>query len=234
MPPPSITTFGTTSPRKENEVRLYLLPNSSATFPHVLLRYAKLPFTAIVVKLDQLDSQEFREQVNDKAQIPVLQIGPNRTVTENVAIAYTIAHELAPEAKLFGSTPEQQSLVMEWLSWIAGPIHAQTWSPFMRPFRFTSETAAEAAIKETSKQKVLKLFATLDGKLSESGPFALGEKFTAVDAYILAWYRVANRLLVGVDLVTMFPRWTKVVEHLKTVDSVREGLEFEAEASKST
>ena len=207
-------------------VKLYVMPGSSAVFPHILLQYCGIPFTAQVPRPEELST------VSDKQQVPVLVLDEKSVITENPAIAHAI-NQLAPDKKVFGSTPIEFVRVCEWLAWIAGPLHAQAWAPFVRPFRFTTDDAvqAHAAVKESARRKCLDRYATLESRLHPVGPWALGEHFTAVDAYLFPFYRFAKSSM-ELDLKTTYPRWTRIVEGLLELEPVRETLKYEQEAGQ--
>jgi len=207
-------------------VKLYLMPGASSVFPHILLRYCGVPFTAEVVRLDTIS---MLSTINENKQVPVLVLDEDTVITENPAIAHAI-DQLAPDKKLFGRTPIEYIRVCEWLAWIAGPLHAQAWGPYVRPFRFTIDKATEAhaAIQESARRKCLERFATLESRLYADGPWSLGEHFTAVDAYVFPFFQFA-RMRMELDM-TAYPRWARIVNNLMELEPVKEVLRFEQEA----
>lgn len=207
---------------------LYLIPGSSSLFPHILLRYCDVPFTPRIIHLS--NPAEF-DGINDKKQVPVLVVHDN-TITENPAIAHAI-NQLAPEKHILGRTPMEFVKVCEWMNWISGSFHAQAWGPYIRPWRFTTDASAEAqsAVKAAAEQKVLDCYAMLESKLHTNGPWALGEEFTAVDAYIFPFFRLA-RDRMGLNMKT-YPRWSRGYEKLTELEAVKKALEYEQEANTS-
>lgn len=210
------------------QLKLYMVPGSSSMFPHILLRYCELEFVPIIVSIADIQNGTY---VNTKQQVPVLVADDTGPITENPAIALAISH-LAPDKKVLGKTPMEQVRVCEWLAWIAGPLHAQAWAAYVRPSRFTTATTAEAAaaVKEAAQRKCEERYATLETNLHPTGPWALGQDFSAVDAYLLPFYRFASNIM-KLDLIEKYPRWTRVVDNLLELDCVKEALRFEKEIS---
>lgn len=212
-------------------LKLYLLTGSSAVFPHILLRHCGLRFEPVIVKIADLQSDSY---INTKRQVPALLMDDKDLITENPAIAFAI-NQLAPDKKIFGVTPLENVRVHEWLAWIAGPLHAQSWSTWMRPFRFTTDKSEEAlaAVKESGRLRCIERYSTLEGNLHATGPWALGQNFTAVDAYLLVFYRLAaNRL--GLDMRQMYPRWTRVIDNLLELEGTKEALRYEEEQDQKS
>lgn len=209
-------------------VALHLIPGSSSLFPHILLRYCNIPFTPHFFRASDLQNLK---ATNDKQQVPVLLVDGNN-ITENPAIAHAI-NQLAPEKHLFGRTPLEFVRVCEWLNFISGPLHAQAWGPYIRPRRFTTDASAEAqaAVKAAAERNLLDRFAMLESRLHPDGPWALGEHFTAVDAYSFPFFRLAAQRM-GLDMAGTYPRWNRLVQGLMAMEAVSDTLACE-EASSS-
>ena len=203
-------------------IKLYLIPGSSSLFPHILLRYCGIPFQPQVVRIAELHKLE---SINAKQQVPVLVLDGN-TITENPAIAHAISN-LAPAAHLFGRTPLQFVRVCEWLNWISGPLHAQAWASYIRPWRFTTNVSdeARAAVKAAAEQKVLDRFKDLNLRLHAVGPWAMGDHFTAVDAYIYPFYCLA-RDKMGLDM-QQYSKWSKCYDRILETKALKEVLDDE-------
>ena len=207
----------------DRTLTLYLAPGSSSLFPHILLYYCDIPFTPHIVRFS--DPSDLIK-VNDKQQVPTLVVD-GQTITENPAIAHFI-NQIAPERLLFGHGILEFTKVCEWLNWISASLHAQAWSPYKRPGRFTRDTSAEAqaAIKESAEDQVLKRFKMLEAKLDVSGPWALGEHLTAVDVYIVPFFRFGRDAL-GVDMAASYPKWSKIVGKVLGMDVAKRALNDE-------
>ncbi|KAK3686332.1 hypothetical protein LTR37_019922 [Vermiconidia calcicola] len=143
--------------------------------------------------------------INAKGQVPVFVVDGN-VITEVPAIAQMI-NLLAPDAKVMGSGQ------LEFI---------RTWGPYVRPFRFTNESSAEEGIRVRAVERLHQKFEMIESKLSEDG-WAVGENFTAVDAFLLAISQWAGGRM-GVDLEAKYPRWKKLTDRVRALESVQSAL----------
>ena len=101
-------------------------------------------------------------------------------------------------------------------------------SRYVRPYRFTTDKTGEAAVKAACEQTLLERFDMLESKLDAAGPWALGEHFTAVDAFVYYWFRSA-RGRMGLDMEAKYPRWTRVFGWVNEMEAVKTALAIEEE-----
>ncbi|KAK4498582.1 hypothetical protein PRZ48_011240 [Zasmidium cellare] len=206
----------------------YFFPGSSSIFPHFLLYHCNIPFTPQAVDFNDPSSLT---SVNAKGQVPVLVLG-DITITENPAIVHAI-NLLAPDKHIFGHDPLEFIKVCEWLNWISASLHAQAWSHFKRPFRFTTDQseAGQAPVLAKATQNVLERFARLERTLDEKGPWALGEKFTAVDVSLLPFFRLGKDVM-KTDM-EVYPKWGKIVGKLLEMEAAKQAMSDELAARKA-
>lgn len=203
------------------KVTLYLHPGASSLFPHILLCEAGIPFTPTAVTGKSMANEY--AATNPKKQVPALVID-DEVVTENPAIAHAISH-MVPEKQLMGKDPKQFIRACEWMNWISAPLHAQAWGPYIRPFRFTTDPKAEESIREKCKEKVLGCFGSIESALNDDG-WALGDNFTAVDAYLYPFWLLCKGKVRG-DADEAYPKWSKLMEKVQELDSVKTALATE-------
>lgn len=226
-------------------VTLYIFPGASSLFPHILFHYAGIPFTpclAVPTDPDML-------AMNPKAQVPVLVLD-GFVLTENPAIAHAV-NQLASDKQIMGRNDREFLRACEWLNWISATLHAQAWGPYVlqkeqsetfadtltesysyvRPWRFTTDKAGEAAVQAACKQMLLERFDMLESKLDADGPWALGEHFTAVDAFVYYWFR-STKGRMGIDMAK-YPRWTRVSGRVEGMEAVKNALAVEEEMRAS-
>ena len=99
---------------------------------------------------------------------------------------------------------------------------------YVRPWRFTTDKSGEAAVKAASEQKIIERFDTLETMLNAAGPWALGDHFTAVDAFLFHWYRAAKSRM-GSEFVDKHPKWTRIYSQSSEMGAVKKALEIEEE-----
>lgn len=199
-----------------SKVVLFMHPGTCALVPHILLEYTGVQFDAQPVHSTSMNS-DFAE-VNAKKQVPVLLLDDN-VITENPAIIQAINH-LAPDKKILGTDTIQFLRACEWMNWLSGPLQAAVWGPFVRPWRWTDDPAAEAGIREKCKSRlVAERFDMIESKLPESG-WALGDNLTAVDIYLYPFFGWAKSR-AGLDMESNFPKWAKLVEKVGQLEAVK-------------
>ena len=186
-----------------------------------MLREAGASFTPVM--LDQRNGFPPQyEKLNPKKRVPVLVLDDGSPVTEVPAILTAIS-QLSPEQKLLGKTNLEVVRSYEWFNWLSGTLHAQAFGCMWRSERFTDDEAAFESIRKKGRTTVEHCFATIEGKLH--GEHAVGDSFTAVDAYLFVFYRWGN--VIGFDMKGEYPKWHALVEELVKKDSVRATVEAE-------
>lgn len=209
---------------EDHKITLYLRPGSSSIFPHILLNELGIDFEAKGVTYSTItDDAEFA-RVNQKHQVPVLTID-GETVTENPAIAQAI-QSLRPEHKILGQNTQEFIKVCEWLNWLSASFHAQAFSPYLRPWRFTTSEDGEAAVKAKAREKVMERFGMVEGWLRENC-WAVGQGFTAVDAYLLPFFMWGSKEF-GQE-TKRFVKYGQLVEKVRARESVTRALRREEE-----
>lgn len=172
-------------------MKLYYSPGACSLSPHIVLREAGVPFTAVKVDLRKKtldDGADFRA-INPKGQVPVLQLDDGTVLTEGPAIVQYIADQ-APAAQLApanGTLPRYQ--LQEWLNFITSELHKQ-FSPL-----FDATTPDE--VKARQREKLAGRFDWISTQLA-GRDYLTGAHFTVADAYlftVLNWSQ-----WTGIDL----------------------------------
>ena len=126
------------------------------------------------------------ERINPLAQIPTLVLPDGSVMTESAAITLWLADEagssdLVPEPKA-----PQRARFLRWLIFITSNIYP-TYTYADDPARFVPEASARDGFAETVNQYARKLYMLLDD--AASGPWFLGDRFSALDVYACAMTR---------------------------------------------
>lgn len=197
------------------EITFWYSPAACSLAPHVLLHEFGLPFTACETSVRKGETQtaEFA-RINPKKRVPVLSLD-GEIITEVPAIATAIA-SLAPERHLMGRTALQQVRVYEWMNWLSGTLHGQGFGGVFRPQRFSDRTEVFESIQAKGRQTVADCFSVIEGKLA--GRHAVGDHFTAVDPYLLVFYRWGNA--IGFDMSKSYPGYAQFAQQLVKRESV--------------
>lgn len=191
------------------EIKLWLAPGACSLAPHILLHEVGLAFQAIPVALaDDAHLTDAFTRLNPKRRIPVLSID-GTVITEVPAVIAAIA-DLAEDKRLLGSSAMARTRVHEWLAWLAGTVHGQGFGAVWRPERFSDDPGHHDGIRAKGRQAIATAFDSIEGRLA--GPHAVDGTFTAVDAYLLVFYRWGNG--VGFPMADTYPRYAALARHL--------------------
>ncbi len=204
------------------DIKFWYAPGACSLAPHVLLQETCLPFDPVLTSFAAAAhlTDEFA-RINPKKRLPVLSLD-REVITEVPAIATAIAN-LAPERHLMGRTALDHVRVYEWMIWLSGTLHGQGFGGLWRPERFSDDPAAFDGIKVKGRRIILDCFQLIETKIKT--PYSVGNGFTAVDPYLLVFYRWGNG--VGFDMADACPRYTAFARELVQRESVKAALEAE-------
>ena len=197
-------------------MKLYYAPGACSLSPHIVLREAGLPFTAVKVDLKTKAMEgggDFRA-INAKGYVPVLALDNGARLTEGPAIVQYLADQ-APQAKLApaAGTFERYQL-QEWLNFITSELHKQ-FSPLFDPL-YPEELKAKQ--RERLGTRFDWIVQQLGGR-----DYLLGS-FSVADAYL---FTVLNwSAWTGIDL-SKWPALQKYVARVAARPSVQAALKAE-------
>ncbi|GAA2878736.1 glutathione S-transferase [Aminobacter niigataensis] len=156
-------------------------------------------------------------KVNPNGYVPVLELDDGSLLTEGAAIVQYLA-DLRPEAKLAPAAGTRERYELQsWLNFVASELH-KMYSPWL----FHPEYGAQA--QEVARGKIAERLASVESHLAGTGPYLMGETFTAADAYlftIVGWSDFAK-----VDL-SAFPRLRAFMDRVGARPMVREAMRAE-------
>lgn len=201
-------------------IKLWYSPGACSLAPHILLNEAGVDFETVKLNARTGYPEEFR-QTNPKMKVPVLSID-GQIVTENPAIMTAIS-QLVPDKQLLGKSNLEIVRAYEWMNWLSGTVHGQGFGGVFRAPRFSDDATTHASIKAKSLKNVQDCFATIDSDLKSD--HAVGNSFTAADAYLYVFYRWGVTL--GMDMAKTYPKYTSLVVNLVNRKSVQDALKAE-------
>ncbi|WP_034159070.1 glutathione transferase GstA [Sphingomonas sp. ERG5] len=202
-------------------MKLYYATGTCSLSPHIVALEA-----GIALDLERVDIRTTPHRTESGADftarhangyVPALELDDGSLLTEGVAIVQYLA-DLNPDADLAppAGTPERYRL-QSWLNFIATELH-KMYSPWL----FHPEYGAQA--QEVARDKIAERLAYVERQFAASGPFLLGDTFTAADAYlftIIGWSAFAR-----VDL-TPFPQLRDFLDLVGARPHVREAMNAE-------
>lgn len=211
-----------------DHIKFWFSPGACSLAPHVLLHEIGVSFEAVTTNVfEGAQLTEAFARINPKKRVPVLSLD-GHIVTEVPAIATAIA-DLAPEWHLMGRMPLDRARVYEWMSWLSGTLHGQGFGALWRPERFSDDPSQFDSISAKGRTTIADGFDTIEGKLS--GPYSTGDAFTAVDPYLLVFYRWGNG--IGFDLAKTHPNYTDFARTLVQRASVAAAMIAEGIADQA-
>ena len=146
---------------------------------------APLEFRPISLEADEQKSERFLA-INPSGKIPALQLPEGGIVTETAELLLLIA-ERHPEAKLLPApgTPARAA-ALRWLAFMASEIY-----PIVEiadyPERFIADHKGAAVLKLAAKKRIRERLLIVEAAVT--GPWFLGEAFSALDIYAAMFSR---------------------------------------------
>jgi glutathione S-transferase len=165
-------------------------------------------------------SPEFKK-INPKGRVPVLVDG-NFLLTEAPAILLYLAQS-TPRANLAPQGSDGLVRAVEWFNWLSGTVHAVAVRMIWRVEYFTAELGQTNGIKQKGSEHVSEAYAMIDARM-RSQEWAVGDRYSVVDPYLLVFYRWGNRKL---DMRGRYPAWTMHTRRLERRSAVQRALATE-------
>lgn len=202
-------------------MKLYYATGTCSLSPHIVALEAGIPLDLervdIFKKPHVTDAGHDFTKVNPNAYVPVLELDDGSLLTEGAAIVQYLA-DLKPEARLAPAAGTRERYQLQsWLNFVATELH-KMYSPWL----FHPEYGAQA--QEVARGKIAERLAYVERHLERSGPYLMGETFTATDAYlftIVGWSAYAK-----VDL-SAFPHLRAYMDRVGARPTVREAMRAE-------
>jgi len=205
-------------------MKLYYAPGVSSLATHIALEEAGARFE--LSRIDFAANQQNRAEylrINPKARVPVLVDG-DWVLTENPAILRYIAAR-HPAAGLWPWDPREDARCAEWLAWISSTVHV-AFGHVLRAARYASDPRAVEDVAATAKKTCRELWQTVDQKIGD-GPWAIGERYSVADPYLLVYWRLGRGPVLGFDMASDFPHWTAHARRLAARPAVQRAFASE-------
>jgi glutathione S-transferase len=206
-------------------LKLYYSPGACSLAPHVALEEVGVEYEPVKVTLAK-GEQRTPEYLalNPKGRVPVL-AEDGWVLTENAAILPYIAQRFSG-AGLWPSDAKEAARVAEWIGWIASTVHI-AYAHVRRPERYASDPKAIEAVIAKGKESCRDIWGQVDRKLG-AGPWAIGERFSIADPYLLVFWTWDRGPTLGFDMAKDFPSWTAHARRMGERPAVKRAFEREA------
>jgi len=176
--------------------QLYYYPGNANLAPHILLEEIGADYELVLVdrnKNEQKSPAYLR--LNPNGRIPVLVDG-GLVLYESAAICLHLAdrHAAAALAPALGS--DERAQFYKWLVYLTNTVQAELLLYFY-PERLAGDAAAAGQIKTHAERRIGDMLDLVEAALAAgAGPYLLGARYCAADAYLL-----------------MLCRWTRGMHH---------------------
>lgn len=209
---------------------LYYAPGACSLAPHLALEEAGADYEP--VRVDLAAGEQRRPEylaVNPKGRVPALAEG-GWVLTENPAILRLIARRF-PQSGLWPDDPAEEARCAEWLAWMSSTVHV-AYAHVRRPERYASGDAAKAEVVAQGRETARDVWGQVEQRIG-AGPWALGERLSVADPYLLVFWTWGRGPTLGLDMAAEFPNWTAHARRLAERPAVqrvfaREGLRLPA------
>ena len=109
------------------------------------------------------------------------------------------------------------------MNWLSGTVHGQGFGAIFRPERYSADPGARDGIKAKGREWIGECFDRIEEKLE--GVYAVGNALTAVDPYLLVFFRWGND--IGFGMTEKYPKYTALVKALVERPAVKATLKAE-------
>ncbi|MFW0755674.1 glutathione binding-like protein [Pseudomonas sp. H11T01] len=203
---------------------LFYAPGASSLAPHILLHAAGRPFSLEKVDLmtKRWSGGDFN-LINPKSYVPALQVSSGQLLTECSVILQFIADGVPEKALLPPpGTPERYD-ALQWLSFLAMEVQKNFITPERHGGVSANFLAKTQAGQNATRQRVSPRLAYINQQLVNR-EYLLGDRFSAVDAYLYTLLTWARRLAIDLQ------PWSHLSQYfakIGTHPAVRQALEIE-------
>lgn len=128
-----------------------------------------------------------------------------------------------------GDAPYSLARALEWIGWLGANVHQGTTRSVIRPGSFTDDESAFESVRAKGRERAREAFADIDARGFHSS-WALGERFSFVDAYLLVFYRWGWKC--GFVMREALPHFARVMDAVRALPAVQkavaqQGIEIE-------
>ena len=147
---------------------------------------------------------------NPKGRVPALSPVAGRAggeaglLTEVPAILAFLARS-RPDLDLIPAEPAREARTLEWLNYLSGWVHSVCFAQLWRPARFVDDPTSFEAVQAKGRINLLDSFAAIETIFVDGREWAVPNRFTIADAFLIVFYRWGG--MIGVDMMR-YERWT--------------------------
>jgi glutathione S-transferase len=172
------------------KLKLYYSPGACSLAPHIVLEELGLPYEAVRISTAQGEQRSPAYlKINPRGRVPALAVD-GQVLVENVAILSFLGGAF-PQKGLWPAKTWDQAKALSMMAWIADTVHP-AFAHLFRPERYVEGEAAIEAVKAGGRRAFGDGLAEID-RLLAGRRWAVGNRYSVVDAYLLVFYRWGAR-----------------------------------------
>lgn len=168
-------------------IKLYAVAGACSLAPHIVLEELGLSYELKLFNWGDKPMRAELKTLNPMGQVPTLVTDEGYPLAEGAAIMQYLVWKGAaakkPAANFFPKEGESHFKAFEWMNFISTALH-KAFIPIFKPAVFSDDESHFEAIRHAARKRLTVLLEITEGKFT--GPYALGENFTVVDAYLFA------------------------------------------------
>ena len=167
-------------------ITLYYAPGACSLAPHIVLEELGIAYEAVRINTaeGQQRSPEYL-RINPRGRVPALAVD-GKVLVENVAILSFLGGGF-PDRGLWPRATWDQAQALSTMAWLADTVHP-AYAHCFRPERYVEGEACREAVKASGRKSFGDCLAEI-GRLLAGRRWAVGNRFSVVDAYLVVFYR---------------------------------------------
>lgn len=202
---------------------LFYAPGACSLAAHIVLEELEIPYEAQRLAMAKGEHKAPAYlAINPRGKVPAIRLEGGAVLTENIAILPWLA-DLAPEKELMPKDPLARARAIEALSYLSAEVHP-AFTRVYKPQNFSGDASHVDSIRAAGLEHFRQNFGQFEAFLSETGPFAFGEKMTVVD--VLATV-MASWLKFTPISISEFPRLERLSKAVLERPSAQRAREAE-------
>jgi glutathione S-transferase len=171
-------------------VKLYYAPGACSLASHIVIEETGVPYETSRLNLAEGDQRKPEYlRLNPRGRVPTCVVD-GQVITENVGIIAYFAGGY-PKAGLWPEDTWHQALALSTMAWLSNTVHA-AYGHLVRPARYADDAPSQESIKAKARTSFEEYLREIDTLLA-GRKWSIGERYSAVDAYLLVFYRWGNR-----------------------------------------
>lgn len=212
--------------------RLYYSPGACSLAPHIVLEEIGAPYELELRSARNAEgtSAPAYLALNPKGRVPALAGMPGSAggapglLTEAPAILFFLARS-HPDAGLLPRDPAAEARCMEWMNWLSGTVHGQSYGQIWRAHRFIGDPAQHAAVVAKGRENLDEQYAYVETVLADGRDWAVPGQYSIVDPFLLVFWLWGQR--TGLEMAARYPVWARLSERVLARPAVQRALEQE-------